>query len=312
MPICPPDHVILLSDVATDVADGLRTALPSMNVQINGPVPDGSYAIIGFRPDDAMANYVSADWIHISGAGADGMLQVLDAVSAKPALITRTVGEMGRQIGEYVLSYVLADHQRHTQRAALQAMRVWDPVTAAPHSVSGLFAMIIGTGGIGSGVAQTLSSVGMKTVGVSRSGQWRDGFAQVWRWDSLPDSLPDVDVVIGALPLTTDTDRLIGSDLFARMSGALFINVGRGQTLDVPALMAALQTQCLRHAVLDVFATEPLPSDHPLWDHPQVSVTPHVSGLTQAQDVIDAFLEAYHALERGARPALIVDPDAGY
>ena len=172
--------------------------------------------------------------------------------------------------------------------------------------------MIIGTGGIGSGVARTLSSVGMTTVGVSRSGQRRHDFAEVWRWDSLPDTLPDVDVVIAALPLTTDTDGLIGSDLFARIRGALFVNVGRGQTLDVSAMIVALQTHCLRHAVLDVFAAEPLPSDHPLWDHPQVSVTPHVSGLTQAQDVIDAFLEAYHALERGARPALIVDPDAGY
>ncbi|GLQ21108.1 NAD(P)-dependent oxidoreductase [Algimonas porphyrae] len=307
-----PQSVVVLGGAASEMAAMLRDALPELDVLMSGPAPDLPYAVIGFQPGAKIADYAEVSWVHISGAGADGMLMALNEGRAKPALITRTVGQMGRQIGEYVLSYVLANRQRHADRAALQQARRWDVEAAAPRPVAGLRAMIIGTGGIGSGVADMLSAVGMSCLGVSRSGRESEGFDAVIRWDDLPDVLHDVDVIVGALPLTPRTDRLIGPNMLARSNGALFINVGRGATADVPAVLAALEAGHLRHAVLDVLPVEPLPVGDPLWLHPKVTLTPHVSGLTQPQDAVTAFVAAYRALERGERPDLIVDPDAGY
>lgn len=281
-------------------------------MRTGGPAPDGSYAVIGFVPGDALADYRDVDWIHISGAGADGMLRAMRAANIQPALITRTVGQMGRQIGEYVLSYWLADLQKHAVRRTLQAERNWDVASGTPQLIGGRRALILGTGGIGSRVARVLSALGADCIGLSRTGRPRDGFKCVMAFDDLPNDLADIDLVIGALPLTDQTHEFINADLFKRMTGALFINVGRGATAHIPDMVSALDEGYLRHAVLDVVPMEPLPADDPLWSRPGVTITPHVSGLTLPEDSAAAFIAAYRALERGEQPDLIVDPEAGY
>lgn len=311
MSVTLPQSVLILGSDAANIAAALRATLPQLDVRVGGGEPDGPYAVIGFSPGAMIANYTKAKWVHISGAGANGMLAALGAARIKPALITRTLGGLGHQIGEYVLSYALADAQKHAVRRRLQTDRIWDVAAGTPTLVSNWTVLVLGTGGIGAGVAKVLGAVGMDCIGASRSGQAREGFSRVVTMTALPE-MPNVNMVVGALPLTPETKHGINARVFGQLKGALFINVGRGATADMEALKAALADGLLRHAVLDVVPVEPLPDRSDLWGHPKVTITPHVSGLTRPEDTAAAFSAAYRALERGEIPELIVDADAGY
>lgn len=311
MPVALPKTVVVLGPKAGAIASLLRDAMPALTVVEGGAAPLGSYALIAFTPGPEIANYPDADWVHIAGAGANGVLDRLAEFDMSPRLVTRTVGRMGQQIGEYALSYILADTQKHALRRGLQDARDWDPQLGTPNIAADRTALILGTGGIGGGVALSLQAIGMTVRGASRSGRVRPPFATVICLSDLPD-LPDVDVCIGALPLTAQTHGLIGEGLFAKLSGALFINVGRGATADMDAVVSALDSGALRHAVLDVVPTEPLPNDSPLWAHDQITITPHVSGITLNADTVAAFVTAYRAIEAGVEPPLRVDATAGY
>lgn len=312
MPVVLPKTVVVLGPKADDITLRLRAALPGLTVVEGGAAPSGPYAIITFSPGPEIAHYPDAEWIHIAGAGANGLLDRLAEFDlTPPRLITRTVGRMGQQIGEYALSYILADAQKHGRRRELQAARNWDSAAGTPDIAADRTALILGTGGIGGGVALSLQAIGMAVLGASRSGRIRPPFATAMCLDALPD-LPDVDVCIGALPLTPQTKGLIGERLFAKLTGALFINVGRGATADMDAVVAALDAGRLRHAVLDVVPTEPLHKDSPLWAHEKITITPHVSGITLNADTVAAFVTAYRAVDAGIQPPLQVDAEAGY
>lgn len=311
MPLSLPISVVVLGPKSRAIARLLRAALPTLRVVEGGAAPSGPYALIAFTPGPEIARYPDADWVHIAGAGANGVLDRLAEFDMSPRLITRTVGRMGQQIGEYALSYILADTQKHALRRGLQAAGDWDPQAGTPDIASDRTALILGTGGIGGGVALSLQAIGMVVLGANRSGRVRPPFATVMRLGELPD-LMHVDVCIGALPLTAQTHGLIGEGLFAKLSGALFINVGRGATADMDAVVAALDSGALRHAVLDVVPTEPLPKQSPLWAHDQITITPHVSGITLNADTVAAFVTAYRAIEAGTEPPLRVDAIAGY
>ena len=308
----PPKHLIILSPVGDAIAAPIRKALPELVIQQGGAEPDGRYALITFTPGPELANYPRADWIHIAGAGANSVLDRLEEFNLPvPPLITRTVGRMGSQIGEYVLSYILADHQKHAVRRGLQKAHDWNVPQGSPTLIAGRKALILGTGAIGGGVANTLRAIGMIPIGVSRKGSPREPFETVYAWDDLGD-LSDTDVCIGALPLTPQTEGLINASVFKRLNKALFINVGRGATAHIPDVLRALESDHLRHAVLDVVPEEPLPACSPLWDAPNLTLTPHVSGITIPEDISDAFMAAYRALEAGRPPDLVVNPAAGY
>lgn len=312
----PPKSVVVFPDVdkpelVRTLVDGLQTHLPELSVQVGGPAPGTPYAVIEFVPDD-MTPYRDASWVHISGAGANGMLAALKRDNVSPDLITRTVGEMGLQIGEYVLSYWLADLQKHAVRRDLQRQRRWNAAQARPYRIKGRHVLIFGTGGIGSGVATVLGSLGAICTGVSRSGHDRDPFDQVIAIDELPDTMTEYDLCVAVLPNTKATRHCVDGSLFNRLEKALFINAGRGPTVDYDAMKQALMTGHLRGAILDVFTLEPLPDDSPLWDHPGITITPHISGLTQPEDTVEAFVKAYRAIVSGEMPELRVDPDAGY
>jgi phosphoglycerate dehydrogenase-like enzyme len=311
MPIALPESVVVLGPKAGAIAALLREAMPALSVLEEGAAPKGRYALIAFTPGPEIARYPGADWIHIAGAGANGVLDRLAEANMSPRLITRTVGRMGQQIGEYVLSYILADTQKQALRRQLQADRNWDSVAGTPDIAADRTALIFGTGEIGGGVATSLRAIGMRVSGASRSGQARAPFDRVFRMDDLPD-LSEVNVCIGALPLTSQTHGIIGTDVLSKFDGALFINVGRGATADMDAVVEALAVGCLRHAVLDVVPEEPLRPDSPLWAQPQLTITPHVSGITLIADTVAAFTAAYRAIEAGEEPPLRVDASAGY
>ena len=109
------------------------------------------------------------------------------------------------------------------------------------------------------------------------------------------------------IPLTAETDGLIGRDLLARCTGAVLINAGRGKVVDEAALPEALDKGWLHGAALDVFEVEPLPASSPLWDHPRVMISPHSSGPTTIAATVPGFVQSLEAIERGAVPPLAVN-----
>lgn len=292
-------------------ADLIRTTIGETfaGVRFLGGEPDDLAALnvfIGFRPPEG-ERLEGYDWIHSTGAGVDHILAVLETGPTAP-VITRTIGRMGEQIGEFCLGYALAHLQKMERRRALQAHANWAPAEASPDFCFDSEIAILGTGEIGQGIARIFKALGARVTGYSRSGTPKPGFDAVLEVSQIGRA----DVFIIALPSTPETENLVGADVLSRLEGALLINVGRGSTLDPDGLKAALAEGHVSHAVLDVVEREPLPASDWRWQHDGVTVTPHVSGQTRPQDSVAGFcrlLAAY--LETGQRPAS-VDVVRGY
>lgn len=203
-------------------------------------------------------------------------------------------------VGEWVVGAIIASFRDFPAYAQAQIAERWpEPDERAGmrgRELNGSTVLIVGYGSIGRAVAARLRPFGAETVGVARHP--RDGARS---FDDLPGLLPEADVVVDLLPLTPATRGLIGAEVFSRMKpGSLFVNAGRGGTMDVDALVAALRAGRIR-AALDVTDPEPLPPGHPLWSAPGVFITPHIGGqVSGEQGRAWAFVaEQIGRLERG-------------
>jgi D-2-hydroxyacid dehydrogenase (NADP+) len=146
--------------------------------------------------------------------------------------------------------------------------------------LAGKTAVVIGTGVAGSAIGSLLQALEMKVIGVSRTPRPVAGFDTVVPQRELPAAAAKADYLINVLPADAVNLKIVGSDVFARMKpGAYFIDVGRGETVDEDALIEALTGGKIAGAGLDVFATEPLPAESPIWDLPNVFFSPHIGGL---------------------------------
>ncbi len=164
--------------------------------------------------------------------------------------------------------------------------------------------LVLGYGSIGRALAARLVPFGARVTGVAQHAR-QDAVTP----ESLPRLLPDADVVVDLLPLTPATQQFVDAGFFSQMkAGAIFVNAGRGGTVDTSALLDALRTGRIR-AALDVTDPEPLPADHPLWKEPNVLITPHIAG-TVARWERRAYRFAGEQIRRYAagRPLLGVQP----
>mmetsp|Transcript_50151 Transcript_50151/g.131987 ORF Transcript_50151/g.131987 Transcript_50151/m.131987 type:complete len:168 (-) Transcript_50151:231-734(-) len=142
------------------------------------------------------------------------------------------------------------------------------------------------------------------------------GVAQVFAIDELPTFLSQCDYVVSVLPSTPQTRGLLAGDVLSACASRqpVLINVGRGDLIDEEAIVAALEKEWISHFVGDVFVPEPLPASSALWSHPKVTVTPHISAVTQPGDVADAFAVNFARFEQGGVGSLlhVFDWDNGY
>jgi phosphoglycerate dehydrogenase-like enzyme len=162
--------------------------------------------------------------------------------------------------------------------------------------VSEMTVLVVGLGGIGAEVARRLAGLGATVVGTSRHHRPVEHVDRLIRTDQIAEYAPYVDAIVLTLPGTAATDRLIGADVLGAVkSGTILVNVGRGTVVDEDALLPALRDGRIGFAALDVFAAEPLPADSPLWDEPNVLVSPHTAALNAAEDQLIAELFAANA-----------------
>lgn len=214
-------------------------------------------------------------------AGPPGRLRVIQTLSAGvDSLIGRVPGHVtvcnargvyDAPLAEWVVGAILAMQRGLVASRDRQARSEWSPLE--PDELGGRRVVILGMGSIGSAIAERLRPFGVEIVGVGRAE--RDGVRAVSDLDGL---LPDADIVVNMLPLTSETRTLLGARRLALLpDGCLLVNAGRGKTVDTASLVRELESGRLR-AALDVVDPEPLPVDHPLWALPNVLITPHMSG----------------------------------
>lgn len=172
---------------------------------------------------------------------------------------------------------------------------------------------ILGLGELGTACARALTGLGFPVSGWSRSAKTVEGVTTHHGPDGLKDALQDAEIVILLLPNTAATENVINAETLALTApGAFLINPGRGTLIDDDALLAALDSGQIAHATLDVFRVEPLPSDHPFWAHPNVTVTPHIASETRASLAADVIAENIRRGEASEDFLYLVDRSAGY
>ena len=261
---------------------------------------------------DLRARAPNLKWIHVIGAGVNH-LAPLDWLPAGVTL-TNNSGVHREKFGDYARMAMLMLWTRMPRFASAQARRRWDPVFTGP--IAGGRATIVGVGKMGGVLAAEAKRLGMTVVGVRRGGRPARNVDVMHPPNRLCAALGGADIVAVATPLTPATDRLIGArEFWAMKPGAGFLNVGRGPVVDTTALLAALESEHLSGAILDVFESEPPPRASPLWRAPNLMMTPHVSADdldSYAPRTLDLVLENAIRLARGRRLRNRVDPKAGY
>ncbi|GAB3037023.1 D-2-hydroxyacid dehydrogenase [Natronobiforma cellulositropha] len=220
-------------------------------------------------------------WVHSIQAGVDRF--PLERLAEAGVVLTNSTGIHGRTVGETVAGYLLAFSRRLHDHAANQCAREWDqPAWDEAFTLPGTAACVVGTGTLGRGVADVLGALGVEVIGVRRSGEAVPGFEDVHPNEALLEAVGGVEFVIATVPLTAETEGLFDAAVFAAMDAeSYFVNVARGGVVDEPALVEALESGAIAGAALDVFETEPLPADSPLWDAENVIVTPHCAAFTR-------------------------------
>jgi phosphoglycerate dehydrogenase-like enzyme len=191
-------------------------------------------------------------------------------------IVCKAVGVHDGPVSEWVVAAILAMQRRLPAFIEFQRRAEWNRSGAEPATIDdleGRTVVVVGHGSIGRALGARLAPFGVRVIGVALHA--REDALPV---SALPDLLHEADVVVDLLPLTPETEKFVDAAFLARMKpGALFVNAGRGKTVDTAALLESLRSGRIR-AALDVTDPEPLPSDHPLWRAPNVLITPHVAG----------------------------------
>lgn len=251
-------------------------------------------------------------WVHTASAGVDHLMCPELAVS--DTVVTNARGVFDRPIAEYVAALVLAMAKDLPRTLALQRERTW--LHRESRRVAGTRACVVGSGPIGRAVAGTLEALGVTTALVGRTARaGSDGAAAVHGPEDLDRLIARADWVVAAAPLTERTRGMFDARRFGLMQpSAHFVNIGRGPLVVEDALAEALEQRRIAGAALDVFDSEPLTADSPLWDVPGLVVSPHMSGDTLGwRDELGAqFVELYELWAAGKPLVNVVDKQRGY
>jgi phosphoglycerate dehydrogenase-like enzyme len=237
-------------------------------------------------------------WLHTFSAGVDHPW--FQQLRARGIRLTTSSGAHAVPIAHTVLLYLLALSRGLPAWMDAQRRRAWE--THEVKDLEGLVLGVVGLGPIGLEVARLGAACGMRVLGARRTPRG-DEPCETWPLTRLDELCERADALVLALPLTPDTRHIVDAARLARMKpGAWLVNVGRGALVDEPALVEALRDGRLGGAGLDVFETEPLPAESPLWSLPNVIVTPHNSGDTPGNLVraSEIFLDNLARWTRGA------------
>src|SRR5512134_108433 len=281
--------------------DIIGEALKTVDVMINSNPPR----------EDLRNRAPRLKWIQNTGAGIDGLLP-LDWLPADIAL-TNNRWAHGPKAEDSCTMAISLLNARLPQMLAAQHNHAWRPVYTTP--VAGKTVVVIGFGDLGQGAGRAAKKLGARVIAVTRSGKAARPADAVYPVSRIDRVLPMADFVIVTTPLTPQTRNLLDRRrLDLLKSEAALINIGRSPVVDYDALREKLVQGTLAGAVLDVFHPEPLPADSPLWDTPNLVITPHVScDVPRYIDrLLDFWFENFARFLAGKRLKNLVDRKLGY
>ena len=264
--------------------------------------------VSSYSPREAL-QYPNLKVIQKTGAGVNNILADPDLPESIQVARLRT-DTSGTEMAEYALAYVLQQQRHMREYHQQQARSEW--ISYPPRRADDTAVAVLGLGRIGLLVAERFVANRFKVVGWSRRLKEIPGVACYADVDGLHQALEFSDYVVSVLPSTPETLGMFRRRLFEHFnSRAYFINVGRGDLVNETELIESLDAGLLTGAVLDVMSVEPLPADNPLWLHPGVQLTPHVSGY-HLGDAITDIAENYRRLQNGESLLNLVDRGQGY
>jgi glyoxylate/hydroxypyruvate reductase A len=258
-------------------------------------------------PHRLLAEAPRLRWVQAMGAGVERFL-----VPELPSGVRLTRAPV---FGPWMVEYVFGWWTWLTQRMATyrEAQRDHRWITVFPERLRGKTMALVGLGDIGRSLARAAATFGVRVVGVSRTGRRVPRVDRVYRPGGLRRALADADLVVLALPLTRETRGLIGTpELDAMRPDAWLLNIARGPIVQEPALLQALRDRRIAGAILDVFDAEPLPPSHPLWDLPNVVITPHIAGPSTPEEITRVFNENLRRYTGSRRLLHVVDRRRSY
>ena len=264
---------------------------------------DSADALYGIPDVDSAALRRTVDanpnlrWVHTMAAGGGGQVKAagLTPDQLSKIIFTTSAGVHGGPLAEFAVFGVFAGAKDLPRLLAQQREHTWTGRWEM-RQISELTVLVVGLGGIGADVARRLSALGATIIGTSRRNRPVPHVDRLISTDDLVAAVPGVDAIVLTLPGTAATEKLIGAEVLAAVKpGTILVNVGRGTVVDEDALLPALRDDRISFAALDVFATEPLPAESPLWDEPNVLVSPHTAALNAAEDRLIAELFAANA-----------------
>lgn len=258
-------------------------------------------------------------WVHSSAAAVEGLLP-LPTLAERGILVSNSRGVQAVAMAENVIGGLLVLARKYNRTLDAQRDHRWiqnDLIDDWPWLLNGKRMTIVGLGTIGMEVAKRAHAFGVTVTGIRRrTNEPKPAFVdRVLAPEQLGEALTGCDILVLSAPGVEATKRIVGREQLAMLAtGAVLVNVARGQVVDEAAMIEALRSGALGGAVLDVFEREPLPADSPLWDLPNVVITPHSSGFraTHWDDVVELFAENLERFQRGEPPQNVVDPAAGY
>ncbi len=289
---------------------GLAAALPGADISLWQPgAPQADCAVVWAPPQQFLDEQPRLQALFNIGAGVDALLQ-LRLPPSVPVVRLQDAG-MAVQMAEYVCHAVIRHFRELGPYEA--AMRQGEWGYRRPRQRSSFAVGVLGLGVLGQRVAQALAQFEFPLNGWSRSPRLLDGVRCYSGADGLNDFLAASRVLVNLLPLTPETENILNHSTLSRLQrGGCVINVARGAHLVDADLLALLDSGHLAGATLDVFRTEPLPAGHPFWQHPGITLTPHMSARTLRDETIAQIAGKVAALQRGEALAGVVDRARGY
>lgn len=293
----------------------LEAALPGERLvtspaELRATDPPIDIAFVANPPPGSLAGLPALRLVQSLWAGVDRLLSDPTLPAGVP--VARMADPaMSAAMAETALWAVLALHRGFFRYARLQREPRWAP--HAQRRADETTVAVLGLGHMGRAAARRIAAQGYRTLGWARGPALLEGVDVRSGGTALPALLGAADIVVNLLPLTPDTRGLFDAARFAQMKcGAGFVNLARGAHVVEADLIAALDSGALRDAVLDVFATEPLPSGHPLWRHPRVTVLPHAAAQTDPRSAAQVCAANVRACRTGRPIAHRVDRQRGY
>ena len=251
-------------------------------------------------------------WVHTGTAGVERVL--FPELAASDVVLTNSRHVFDQALAEYTIGLMLALNKDLPTTLRHQQEHRW--VQRETETLSGKSVLMLGVGPIARRTAQLASAFGMSVRGVGRTARAGDpDFGDIAASDALPALFAQADYVVMVLPGTPETAGMVGAEaLGALKPEARLVNVGRGSTLDQDALCTALREGRLAGAALDVMTPEPLPADSPLWDVPNLIISPHMSGdhAGWQREIADLFMRNLERFQRGEALLNVVDKSLGY